>query len=296
SPARPPGRVRLGSRARPADTPLRVFPVGAAPPGRKRSPSRPPSQPQSHPGRVLLRFRACPGQHAAMGIPCRSTAPVRNGAQPEHQASPNRTRGGCSYGSEHAPADTPLRVFHVGAPPPVRKRTPARTPSQPQSHPGRVLLRFRACPRRHAATGISCRSTAPGAKTEPSQNPEPAPNRTRGGCSYGSEHAPADTPLRAFHVGAPPPVRSGAQSEPRVTPQSHPGRVLLRFRVRPGQHAAMGISCRSTAPVRKRSQARTPSYPQSHPGRVLLQPVTPGGDPAQSTIAAAQPKAISGRL
>src|SRR5690606_39508277 len=65
--------------------------------------------------------------------------------------------------------------------------------------------------------------------------------------SYGSEDAPADTPLRVFHVGAPPPVR-------------------------------------------KRSPVRTPSQPQSHPGRVLLQPVTPGGDPAQSTIAAAQPK------
>src|SRR5690606_39702392 len=63
-----------------------------------------------------------------------------NGAQPEPRASPNRTRGGCSYGSEHAPGYSRLRDFCVGAPPPVRKRTPAITPSQPQSHPGRVLL------------------------------------------------------------------------------------------------------------------------------------------------------------
>src|SRR5690606_15827089 len=59
-----------------------------------------------------------------------------NGAQSEPRASPNRTRGGCSYGSEHAPANTPLWVFHVGAPPPVRKRTPARTPSHPPIAPG----------------------------------------------------------------------------------------------------------------------------------------------------------------
>src|SRR5690606_16222934 len=81
-------------------------------------------------------------------------------------------------------------------------------------HPGRVLLPFRARPGQHAAMGISCRSTAPGAKTEPSQNP----NRTGGGCSYGSEHAPADTPLRVFHVGAPPRCENGAKPEPRATP------------------------------------------------------------------------------
>src|SRR5690606_7056506 len=155
-----PRRVLLPFRARPADTPLRVFHVGAPPPVRKRTPARTPSQPQSHPGRVLLRLRARPG-------------------------------------------DTPLRVFPVGAPPPVRKRTPAITPSQPQSHPGRVLLRLRACPGLLAAAGVLCRSTAPGAKADPSQNPEPAPNRTRGGRSYRSERAPGYSRLGGRGVGAP---------------------------------------------------------------------------------------------
>src|SRR5690606_35547467 len=147
---------------------------------------------------------------------------------------------------------TPLWVFPVGAPPPVRKRPPAITPSPPL--------------------------------------------RTRGGCSYGSEGAPGYSRLRNFCVGAPPPVRKRSPARTPSHPPSHPRRVLLRFRGRPGLLAAAGFLCRSTAPVRKRSQARTPTHPQSHPGRMLLQPVTPGGDPAQSTIAAAQPKAISGRL
>src|SRR5690606_19156344 len=136
-----------GSERAPANTPLWVFPVGAPPPVRKRSPAKTPSQPQSHPGRVLLRFRARPGLPAAAAPSGRRTAPGAN-AEPSQdpEPAPSRTRGGCSYGSERAPANTPLWAFHVGA------------------RPGR-----------HAATGISCRSTAPGAKAEPSQNPEPAP-------------------------------------------------------------------------------------------------------------------------
>src|SRR5690606_2463238 len=162
--------------------------------------------------------------------------------------------------------------------------------------PGAGAPTVQSTPRRHAATGISCRSTAPGAKTDPSQNTEPAPNRTRGGCSYGSEHAPANTPLWAFHVGAPPPVR---KRTPAITP-----RPPLRTRGgcsygsegAPGYSRLRDFCVGAPPPVRKRSPVRTPSHPRSHPGRVLLQSVTPGGDPAQSTIAAAQPKAISGRL
>src|SRR5690606_23790610 len=112
-----------------ADTPLRVFHVGAPPPVRKRTPAITPSQPQSHPGRVLLRFGGYLDRHAAAGSRVGAPPPVRSGAQPEPRATPNRTRGGCSYGSEHAPANTPLWVFPVGAPPPVRKRSPAETPS-----------------------------------------------------------------------------------------------------------------------------------------------------------------------
>src|SRR5690554_2547654 len=188
-----------------------------------------------------------------MGIPCRSTAPGAKADPSQNpEPPPNRTRGGCSYGSEHAPANTPLWVFPVGAPPPVRKRGPVRTPSQRQSHPRRVLLRFRARPGQHAAMGLC--------------------------------------------VGAPPPVRKRTPVRTPSQPQSHPRRVLLRLRARPANTPLRVFHVGAPPPVRKRSQARTPSHPQSHPGRVLLQPVTPGGDPAQSTIAAAQPKAISGRL
>src|SRR5690606_39413144 len=77
--------------------------------------------------------------------------------------------------SRPRPADTPLRVFHVGAPPPVRKRSPARTPSQPPIAPEAGAPTAQSVPRRHAAMGIPCRSTAPGAKTEPSQNTKPPP-------------------------------------------------------------------------------------------------------------------------
>src|SRR5690606_37574593 len=193
----------------------------------------------------------------------------------------------------HQPCQAPppaVRWFPVGAPPRCEAE-PSQSTEPTPSHPRRVLLRFIACRRRHAAMGIPCRSTAPGAKADPSQNPEPPPNRTRGGCSYGSEHAPADTPLRAFHVGAPPPVRSGAQSEPRATPTRTRGGCSYGSERAPANTPLWVFPVGAPPPVRKRSQARTPSYPQSHPGRMLLQPVTPGGDPAQSTIAAAQPKA-----
>src|SRR5690606_31722768 len=124
---------------------LWAFHVGAPPPVRKRTPARTPSQPQSHPGRVLLRFRACP-------------------------------------------TDTPLRAFHVGAPP--RGETePRQNPEPAPIAPGAGAPTVQSVPHRHAAAGISCRSTAPvrnGAQSEP----RASPNRTRGGCSYGSEHAP----------------------------------------------------------------------------------------------------------
>src|SRR5690606_3704202 len=109
-------------------------------PGAEAEPSQNTKPPPIAPGAGAPTVQSAPRRHAAMGISCRSTAPVRNGAQPKHRASPNRTRVGCSYGSEHAPANTPLWAFHVGAPPPVRKRSQARTPSHPRSHPGRVLL------------------------------------------------------------------------------------------------------------------------------------------------------------
>src|SRR5690554_2949666 len=114
--------------------------------------------------------------------------------------------------------------------------------------------------------GIPCRSTAPGAKADPSQNPEPPPNRTRGGCSYGSEHAPANTPLWVFPVGAPPPVRKRTPAITPSQPPSHPGRVLLRFRARPADTPLRVFHVGAPPPVRKRTPARTPSHPPIAPG------------------------------
>src|SRR5690606_34260189 len=101
---------------------------------------------------------------------------------------------------------------------------------------------------------------------------------------------------RLLRVRAPPPVRKRSPATPPRRPQSHPGRVLLRLRARPADTRLWAFPVGAPPPVRKRRPARTPTHPQSHPGRMLLQPVTPGGDPAQSTIPAAQPKAISGRV
>src|SRR5690606_30887343 len=106
---------------------------------------------------------------------------------------------------------------------------------------------------------------------------------------------PADTPLRVFPVGAPPPVRSGAQPEPRASPKRTRDGCSYGSERTPADTPLRAFHVGAPPPVRKRSPVRTPSPPQSYPGRMLLQPVTPGGDPAQSTIAAAQPKAISGR-
>src|SRR5690606_12087353 len=67
-----------------------------------------------------------------------------------------------------------VRWFPVGAPPRCEAEPSQNTEPAPIA-PGAGAPTVQSTPRRHAATGISCRSTAPGAKTEPSQNPEPAP-------------------------------------------------------------------------------------------------------------------------
>src|SRR5690554_6553211 len=267
------------SRYTTATSSSRKAPLAASP---SRFTSHSPTNPDEHAARRAL-------------VSCRSTAPVRSGAQPKHRASSNRTRGGCSYGSEHAPADTPLWAFPVGAPPPVRKRSPVRTPSHPQSHPRRVLLRFRARPADTPLRVFPVGAPPPVRKRSPFRTPS-QPQSHPGRVLLRFRARPADTPLRVFPVGAPPPVRKRSPARTPSPPQSHPRRVLLRFRARPADTPLRVFHVGAPPPVRKRSPAKTPSQPQSHPGRVLLQPVTPGGDPAQSTIAAAQPKAISGRL
>src|SRR5690606_26766265 len=68
-----------------------------------------------------------------------------------------------------------VRWFPVGAPPRCEAEPSQNTEPAPIA-PEAGAPTVQSTPRRHAATGISCRSTAPGAKTEPSQNPEPAPS------------------------------------------------------------------------------------------------------------------------
>src|SRR5690606_10971288 len=147
-----PGRVLLRFRGRPADTPLWVCPVGAPAPVRKRSPARTPSQPP----------------------------PPRSGGPPRSEARPGgKAPGAC----------------RVAAPPTVAQPDPTT-------------------PRTPAATGISCRTPAPGAKAEPSHTPEPSPSHP-GRVLLPFRARPADTPLRVFHVGEPPPVR---KRSPAITP------------------------------------------------------------------------------
>src|SRR5690606_35706796 len=62
-------------------------------PVRKRTLAKTPSQPHSHPGRVLLRCEVVAASF--VGAPPRCESEVR----PRHRASPIRTRGGCSYGA-----------------------------------------------------------------------------------------------------------------------------------------------------------------------------------------------------
>src|SRR5690606_12528193 len=71
-----------------ANTPLWVFPVGAPPPVRKRTPAITPSQPPSHPRRVLLRLRARPADTPLRVFPVGAPPPVRSGPQPEPRARP----------------------------------------------------------------------------------------------------------------------------------------------------------------------------------------------------------------
>src|SRR5690554_501452 len=242
--------------------------IGAPPPVRKRTPARTPSQPQSHPGRVLLRFRACP-------------------------------------------TDTPLRAFHVGAPPRCEAEPSQNTEPAPIA-PGAGAPTVQSTPRRHAATGISCRSTAPGAKTDPSQNPKPDPIAPEAGAptvqNTPRRHAATGISCRSTAPGAktdpsqntkPTPIAPGAGA-PTVqsTPRRHAATGISCRSTAPGAKAdpshnpepapiapgagaptaqsvpwltrRHGTLCRSTAPVRKRSPAITPSHPRSHPGRVLL--------------------------
>src|SRR5690606_41049689 len=99
-----------------------------------------------------------------------------------------------------------VRWFPVGATPRCEAE-PRQNPEPAPIAPGAGAPTAQNVPwltRRH---GTLCRSTAPGAKADPSQNPQPPPQSHPGRVLLRFRARPADTPLRAYHVGAPPPLR-----------------------------------------------------------------------------------------
>src|SRR5690606_19875310 len=107
----------------------------------------------------------------------------------------------------------------------VRTEPALPTRANTPSHPTRVLLQ----------AARPCRSTAPGANGVPSTPKCATPYRTRHGCSYILNR---DAPRRSTAGSPDRPVRTEQAPTTRVSPHSHPTRVLL-------QAAA---PCRSTAP------------------------------------------------
>src|SRR5690606_22519931 len=148
------------------------FPTSSPTAARAMSPAAtptPPSPPKNSAGAPNSASKPCAPTPGA-GSP---TTPKATAKPSLHRAHPLRTRGGCSYGSGWF-------GFVVGAPPSVRTgRAQTTSPAGPDSHPGRVLLRF--------GGGIGYVVGAP-PRCEPGErDPRPThvPIRTRGGCSYG---------------------------------------------------------------------------------------------------------------
>src|SRR5690554_265915 len=109
-----------------------------------------------------------------------------------------------------------------------------------------------------ASAGVSCRSTALGAKAESNHNPRARPHSHPGRVLLPSGL------LRQprFHVGAPPRCESGVKPQPPSPPPSHPGRVLLPSGVLRQPRFHVG----APPTVRKRSQTPTTEPTPFAPG------------------------------
>src|SRR5690606_11182008 len=115
-------------------------------------------------------------------------------------------------------------------------------------------------------------------RCEPQSNrtSEPAPIRTRHGCSYNQYPALGfNTPERdlVLPVGAPHRCEPQSSQDSEPAAHSHPTRVLLQsisgVAVQyPGKGS--GFTCRSTASVRTAIKPNLKASPHSHPTRVLL--------------------------
>src|SRR5690554_5008846 len=134
-------------------------------------PGDPRARPHSHPGRVLLPSRLLRQPRFHVGTP----PTVRKRSQ---TTTPEPAPFAPGAGTVRGPAPA---LVYVGAPPSVRKRsqTPTTEPAAPFA-PGAGVPTVRP----PASAGVSCRSTAHGAKAEPNPNHRAYTLRTRGGCSY----------------------------------------------------------------------------------------------------------------
>src|SRR5690606_34159374 len=130
--------------------------------GAKGSRTRTPS----HPGWVLLRFEGNPGFDAGESrFGCRSTALGAKRVSNQSTFAPGAGAPTVREGPPVLMQENP--GLGVGAPPPVRKGSQARTPS----HPGRVLLRCGESSGLDAGESrFGCRSTALGAKRVSNQS------------------------------------------------------------------------------------------------------------------------------
>src|SRR5690554_5837135 len=92
------------------------------------------------------------------------------------EPAPIRTRGGCSYHPDSCASPVSCRSTALGA----KAESNHNPRARPHSHPGRVLLPSGLLrqPRFHVGAPPTVR------KRSQTTTPEPAPIRTRGGCSY----------------------------------------------------------------------------------------------------------------
>src|SRR5690606_26450001 len=128
--------------------------------------------PRARPLRTRGGYR--PGSCAGSGL-CRRTAlGAKAEPNPNHRARPLRTRGGYRPGS--CAGSGLCRSTALGA----KAESNHNPRARPHSHPGRVLLPSGLLrqPRFHVGAPPTVR------KRSQTTTPEPAPIRTRGGCSY----------------------------------------------------------------------------------------------------------------
>src|SRR5690554_6834642 len=115
----------------------------------------------------------------------------------------------------------------------------------------------------------------PRCEPQSNQTSEPAPIRTRGGCSYNRYPALGFNARNGIWrtCRSTAPVRTAIESNLRASPHSHPGRVLLQ------SISGVGVQCPEwdlVLPVGAPPTVRTAikpnlrASPHSHPTRVLL--------------------------